>query len=154
MFDIHSKMYEEACRRMKALGINEETIELFRNNKLPVSLHTHGICNELSADQMKACDALMAEGKESETKYIVYLLQHGEENGCTVEYLLFVDDYEDDWNSFYEELKELPFITLYVFYPQQGFGKYADGLFVVEEGSIPHIVNLDAAANPPDDSRF
>jgi len=71
-----------------------------------------------------------------------------------VEYLLFVDDYEDDWNSFYEELEELPFVTLFAFYPQQGFGKYADGLFIIEEDAIPHIVNLDTVANPTDGSPF
>lgn len=155
MIGNNTNMYDEACKRMRALGIDEKIIERFHCNRRPVSILPNGMIGEISKEQKRACDALISEEwEEWETECIVYLLAHSEEHSCSVEYVLFVENHPDTWGDFYKDIEDLPFITLYAFYPLQGYGKFADGLFIIGENGVPIVINLDAANTTKDDCPF
>lgn len=137
-------IHAEACKRMKALGIAEDAIELFRQQERPLTWSSGAYSTAISEEQKRACRQLVADEKEADEDCIAYFVMHEEAAGRPAEYVLFVDSFADDWKSFYDGLQDFPYVIMYAFYPQQGCGEYIDGVFFIDDNGIPNAVNLDA----------
>lgn len=103
------KKKQEAIKRMKALDIYSETIKQFKGGMVSCSEPPLGANYWLDEDQRK-----IVKGFEEEHNALVYLVVRSYTEFGKLDALLYIPDYEDEWEMDREDIKD-GYVMAYIY---------------------------------------